>query len=52
MLIRAYLRASTKQQDASRAKAELTAFAKEHGDKVLLITSALSIELILIKPYN
>ena len=34
MLIRAYLRASTKQQDASRAKAELTAFAKEHGHKI------------------
>ncbi len=34
VLIRAYLRASTKQQDASRAKAELTAFAKEHGHKI------------------
>jgi DNA invertase Pin-like site-specific DNA recombinase len=31
MFVRAYLRASTKEQDASRAKADLEAFAKERG---------------------
>tara|TARA_R110002126_G_scaffold184665_1_gene333082 strand:- start:366 stop:971 length:606 start_codon:yes stop_codon:yes gene_type:complete len=31
MFVRAYLRASTKEQDATRAKAELEAFADEHG---------------------
>lgn len=31
MFVRAYLRASTKEQDASRAKAELQSFAKERG---------------------
>ena len=31
MLVRAYLRASTKEQDASRARADITAFAKERG---------------------
>lgn len=31
MFVRAYLRASTKEQDASRAKADLQAFAKERG---------------------
>jgi DNA invertase Pin-like site-specific DNA recombinase len=31
MFIRAYLRASTKEQDANRAKADLEAFAKERG---------------------
>lgn len=31
MFVRAYLRASTKEQDATRAKAELEAFAKERG---------------------
>lgn len=34
MFIRAYLRASTKEQDAKRAKSELIAFAGEHGHKV------------------
>ena len=34
MFIRAYLRASTKEQDAKRAKNELIAFAKEHGHKI------------------
>lgn len=34
MFIRAYLRASTKAQDASRAKAELDQFAKDHGQKI------------------
>lgn len=34
MFIRAYLRASTKEQDAKRAKAELVKFAKEHGHKI------------------
>jgi DNA invertase Pin-like site-specific DNA recombinase len=31
MLVRPYLRASTEQQDASRAKADLEAFAQERG---------------------
>jgi DNA invertase Pin-like site-specific DNA recombinase len=31
MFVRAYLRASTKEQDAGRAKADLQAFAKERG---------------------
>src|SRR5690606_30313670 len=31
MFVRAYLRASTKEQDASRAKVDLEAFAKERG---------------------
>jgi DNA invertase Pin-like site-specific DNA recombinase len=31
MFVRAYLRASTKEQDASRAKAQLEAFAAERG---------------------
>ncbi|KUM25976.1 resolvase [Mesorhizobium loti] len=31
MFVRAYLRASTKEQDANRAKSDLLAFAKEHG---------------------
>lgn len=34
MLVRAYLRASTDQQDATRAKAQLDAFAKERGLRV------------------
>lgn len=34
MFVRAYLRASTKEQDASRARAELEAFAKERGLKI------------------
>ena len=34
MFIRAYLRASTEDQDASRAKKQLQAFAKERGLKV------------------
>jgi len=34
MFVRAYLRASTKQQDAARAKKDLEAFAKERGLKV------------------
>lgn len=34
MFVRAYLRASTKEQDASRARAELEAFAEEKGLKV------------------
>ena len=34
MFIRAYLRASTKEQDAKRARAELVAFAKEHYHKI------------------
>ena len=31
MFVRAYLRASTKEQDASRAKADLEAFTRERG---------------------
>ena len=34
MLVRGYLRASTDQQDASRAKGALQVFAKEHGLRV------------------
>lgn len=34
MFVRAYLRASTKEQDASRAKAQLEAFAAERGLKI------------------
>lgn len=34
MFIRAYLRASTKEQDANRAKADLIAFANEHGFQI------------------
>lgn len=34
MFIRGYLRASSKEQDAGRAKADLEAFAKERGMKI------------------
>jgi DNA invertase Pin-like site-specific DNA recombinase len=34
MFIRAYLRASTKEQDASRAKESLTKFTDSHGHKI------------------
>lgn len=34
MFIRSYHRASTKEQDAKRAKAELVQFAKEHDQKI------------------
>ncbi|MFI3905400.1 recombinase family protein [Ochrobactrum sp. S1502_03] len=34
MFVRAYLRASTKEQDASRAKAQLETFAQDHGMKI------------------
>ena len=34
MFIRAYLRASTKEQDAKRAKSELIAFTGEYGRKI------------------
>lgn len=34
MFIRAYLRASTKEQDATRAKAALKGFAQEYGFKI------------------
>ena len=34
MFIRAYLRASTKEQDASRAKQSLIDFASDHGHKI------------------
>jgi DNA invertase Pin-like site-specific DNA recombinase len=34
MFVRAYLRASTKEQDAGRARADLKAFCKERGLKV------------------
>lgn len=34
MFIRAYLRASTKEQDAKRAKNELIQFATDHGHKI------------------
>ncbi|KPX35940.1 recombinase family protein [Pseudomonas ficuserectae] len=34
MIIRAYLRASTKQQDANRARQQLTSFAADHGVRI------------------
>lgn len=34
VFIRAYLRASTQEQDASRARSDLIAFAQEHGQKI------------------
>jgi len=34
MFIRAYLRGSTKEQDAKRAKNELIQFAADHGHKI------------------
>jgi DNA invertase Pin-like site-specific DNA recombinase len=34
IFVRAYLRASTKEQDAGRARAELEAFAKQHGLRI------------------
>lgn len=34
MFVRAYLRASTKEQDANRAKTDLLSFAKERGLKI------------------
>lgn len=34
MFVRAYLRASTRDQDASRAEGQLKAFAKDHGLKI------------------
>lgn len=34
MFIRAYLRASTSEQDASRAKCQLQNFAEQHGHKI------------------
>ena len=34
MYVRAYLRASTQEQDATRAKEALTAFAEQHGQKI------------------
>ena len=35
MFVRAYLRASTRDQDASRAESQLKAFAKERGLKIV-----------------
>jgi DNA invertase Pin-like site-specific DNA recombinase len=34
MFVRAYLRASTNEQDASRARQQLEAFAAEHGLRI------------------
>ena len=34
MMIRAYLRASTNEQDASRARADIKAFADQHGQRI------------------
>jgi DNA invertase Pin-like site-specific DNA recombinase len=34
MFVRASLRASTSQQDATRAKRQIEAFAKEHGLRI------------------
>lgn len=35
MFVRAYLRASTNEQDAKRARADLASFAAEHGRKIV-----------------
>src|SRR5919205_324894 len=37
MFVRAYLRASTDDQDATRARAQLQAFAKDHGLRIAAI---------------
>ena len=50
MFIRAYLRASTKEQDAKRAKSELIAFAKDHGHKVAAFYVENESGAILVRP--
>nr|WP_289051304.1 hypothetical protein [uncultured Psychrobacter sp.] len=46
MFIRAYLRASTKEQDAKRAKSELIALANDHGHKVATLVRLKLMQLI------
>ena len=50
MFIRAYLRASTKEQDAKRAKSELIAFANDHGHKIAVFYVENESGAILARP--
>ena len=50
MFIRAYLRASTKEQDAKRAKSELIAFANDHGHKIAAFYVENESGAILVRP--
>ena len=50
MFIRAYLRASTKEQDAKRAKSELIAFANDHGHKIASFYVENESGAILVRP--
>ena len=50
MFIRAYLRASTKEQDAKRAKSELIAFANDHGRRRAAFYVELGSGAILVRP--
>ena len=50
MFIRAYLRASTKEQDAKRAKSELIAFANHHGHKIAAFYVENESGAILVRP--
>ena len=50
MFIRAYLRASTKEQDAKRAKNELIAFANDHGHKIAAFYIENESGAILVRP--
>ncbi|WP_440825007.1 recombinase family protein [Psychrobacter cryohalolentis] len=50
MFIRAYLRASTKEQDAKRAKSELIAFANDHGHKIAAFYVKNESGAILVRP--
>ncbi len=50
MFIRAYLRASTKEQDAKRAKSELIAFANDHGHKIAAFYVENKSGAILVRP--
>ena len=50
IFIRAYLRASTKDQDANRAKDELIAFAIEHGHKIAAFYTENESEAMLEHP--
>ncbi|MGP9512400.1 recombinase family protein [Psychrobacter sp. AOP5-GZ1-6] len=50
MFIRAYLRASTKEQDAKRAKSELIAFANDHSHKIAAFYVENESGAILVRP--
>ena len=50
MFIRAYLRASTKEQSAKRAKSELIALAKDHGHKIAAFYVENESDATLIRP--